>query len=121
MPFPSLKSVRRLCSLFAFTAVTLDCLATGNLTNGALPTVKLFTTGGTIQSKGAHRGKLSEYNEGRVKPQELIDDLPELKEIVKIEVQEISNIGSGGINTDLLLKLAKAINAELAKPDITGA
>lgn len=113
--------LRRLCAVLGFVAVTLSGSATGALTNVALPTVKLFTTGGTIQSKGAHRGKLSEYSDGRVTPQELIDDLPELKEIVKIEVQEISNIGSGGINTDLLLKLARAINAELAKPGIAGA
>jgi L-asparaginase len=85
------------------------------------PTVALFTTGGTIQTKGAHRLTLAEYNSGRVTPDELLTDLPELKSLVKIEVTEISNIGSGGINTDLLLKLAKAINATLARPDIAGA
>lgn len=108
--------LRRLSGLLGFLAVTAYCAA-----NGSLPTVKLFTTGGTIQSKGAHRGKLSEYSDGRVTPQELIDDLPELKTVAKVEVLEISNIGSGGMNTDLLLKLAKSINAELAKPDVAGA
>ncbi len=86
-----------------------------------LPGVALFTTGGTIQSKGAHRQKLMEYSDGRVTPQELLDDLPELQGIAKIDVTEISNIGSGGMNTALQLKLAKAINAALAKPGVTGA
>jgi L-asparaginase len=113
----SRSTLRRLGSLLGFLAAAVYCGANG----APLPTIKLFTTGGTIQSKGAHRGKLSEYNEGRVTPQELLEDLPELKTVAKIEVQEISNIGSGGINTDLLLKLAKGINAELAKPEITGA
>jgi L-asparaginase len=85
-----------------------------------LPNVALFTTGGTIQSKGAHRQKLMEYSDGRVTPQELLDDLPELKTLANINVTEISNIGSGGMNTVLQLKLAKAINAALAKPDVAG-
>ncbi len=96
--------------------------ATLCLANGAnRPTVALFTTGGTIQSKGAHRDKLSEYSDGRVKPQELVDDLPELKSVAEIEIHEIANIGSGGMTSELLLKLAKGLNAELAKPGIAGA
>jgi L-asparaginase len=89
--------------------------------SGALPKVAVFTTGGTIQSKGAHRQKLTEYNDGKVTPKELIDDLPELKSLAQVDVTEISNIGSGGMNTELQLKLVKAINAALAKPDVAGA
>ncbi|MBL9189040.1 MAG: type II asparaginase [Opitutaceae bacterium] len=108
--------LRRALAFLCFATAATSCAA-----NGALPIVKLFTTGGTIQSKGAHRGKLSEYNEGRVTPQELIDDLPELKTVAQLEVVEIANIGSGGMNADLLLKLAKGLNAELAKPGVAGA
>ena len=39
-----------------------------------LPTIKVFTTGGTIQSKGSHRLKLTNYSDGRVTPAELLDD-----------------------------------------------
>lgn len=85
------------------------------------PKIALFTTGGTIQSKGAHRQKLMEYSDGRVTPTELLDDLPELKSLARLTVTEISNIGSGGMKTDLLLKLVKGINAELARPDVAGA
>jgi len=87
----------------------------------ALPAVRLFTTGGTIQSKGAHREKISEYNDGRVTPQELIEDLPELKTIANVDFEEIANVGSGNIDTALLLKLAKSINAWLAQPESSGA
>jgi L-asparaginase len=86
-----------------------------------LPKIGLFTTGGTIQSKGEHRQKLMEYGAGRVTPEELLADLPELADIAEIEVTEISNIGSGGITQEHQLKLAKAINAWLARPDTTGA
>jgi L-asparaginase len=85
-----------------------------------LPKVKLFTTGGTIQSKGAHREKLAEYSDGRVTPQELLEDLPEIKMFARVETEEVANIGSGGVNTEILLKLAKGINAALASPDIAG-
>jgi L-asparaginase len=85
------------------------------------PTVALFTTGGTIQSKGAHRQTLMEYRAGRVSPDELTNDLPELEALAKLEVTEISNIGSGGITADHLLKLGKALNSALARDDIAGA
>ncbi|PTY07888.1 L-asparaginase [Opitutaceae bacterium EW11] len=86
-----------------------------------LPTVALFTTGGTIQSKGAHRDKLYEYSDGRVSPKELLDDLPELQSVAKVEIQEVSNVGSGEIGAAQLLKLGKGINAALARPEIAGA
>ncbi len=87
----------------------------------ALPKVRLFTTGGTIQSKGAHREKLAEYSDGKVTPHELIDDLPELKAVARVDYEDIANIGSPGVNTEVQLKLAKALNAWLTQPDAAGA
>jgi L-asparaginase len=107
--------------LWLCVACGLPAVATPAWANSDLPGVALFTTGGTIQSKGAHRQKLMEYSDGRVAPQELLDDLPELKSVANIDVTEISNIGSGGMTDTLQLQLAKAINAALAKPGVTGA
>jgi len=103
----------------AISAMILVGVSAGRVS--ALPGVALFTTGGTIQSAGAHRQKLSEYSDGRVTPAQLLEDLPELKEIAEIKVTEISNLGSGNMTTELLLKLAKGLNEALAKPEITGA
>ena len=86
-----------------------------------LPRVAVFTTGGTIQSKGDHRQKLMEYNAGRVTPDELVGDLPELASLAQLEVTEIANIGSGGMTTELLLQLAKSVNAALADEGVSGA
>ena len=86
-----------------------------------LPLVALFTTGGTIQSKGTHRLTLMEYNAGRVTPDELLGDLPELKSLARIEVTEISNVGSGNMDAEKLLRLSKAITKELARPEVAGA
>ncbi|MCX6860910.1 MAG: type II asparaginase [Verrucomicrobia bacterium] len=86
-----------------------------------LPTVALFTTGGTIQSAGAHRQKLSEYSDGRVTPDQLLADLPELRDLADLQVTEIGNAGSGTVTTETLIRLAKGINAALAKTNIVGA
>ncbi len=111
----SLHVLRRSTALLACLALGVTALA------AQLPTVALFTTGGTIQSKGTHRLTLAEYNAGRVTPDELLADLPELSTLAKIEVTEISNIGSGGITGELLLKLARSLNTTLARPDVAGA
>lgn len=103
-----------LCGLLAM-------ILAGAVTAAELPNVKVFTTGGTIQSKGSHRQKLMEYSDGRVTPDELIADLPELKQFANISYLEESNIGSGSMNTKILLKLAKDINEWLAKPEAAGA
>lgn len=113
--------MRRIVLLAAVLIIKSLCFSSVAIAAEALPKIKLFTTGGTIQSKGAHRLKLSEYNDGKVSPKELLDDLPELKKLAQVDVHEISNIGSGGMTTELLLKLANGLNEQLAKPDVTGA
>lgn len=109
------RACGKLCGLFVFL------LSGAALAAPELPNVKIFTTGGTIQSKGAHRQKLMEYSDGKVTPDELINDLPELKQFANVTYLEESNIGSGGINAKILLKLAQDVNEWLAKPEAAGA
>lgn len=87
-----------------------------------LPQIRLFTMGGTIQSRALDRDKQIEYGDGlKVTPQELIDDLPELKGVANVSFTEISNVGSGDIDAPKLLALAKAVNAWLVRPEAAGA
>ena len=102
-------------------AQTFILFACGIAFSNEVPTVALFTTGGTIQSKGAHRLTLTEYNESRVSPNELIHDLPEINSLASIQVHEISNVGSGNINTKVLLDLSKSIQKRLAESSVAGA
>jgi L-asparaginase len=114
-----LQRLRLVPVLLAFTLLTpLAAFASGAR---PLPTIKMFTTGGTIQSKGAHRLKLSDYSDGRVTPDELLADVPEIGKIAKVEVVEISNKGSGSVGAKEHLALAKQLTAELARPDVAGA
>src|SRR5688572_377132 len=114
---PTSRSPRRWLVLAACAFL----VAAGPLDAAGLPKVKLFTTGGTIQSKGAHRQKLMEYSDGKVSPEELIADLPELQDIAELTHVEISNVGSPNITTKIQLALARAINEWLALPDSAGA
>ena len=112
---------RLMLGLVVLATVTLAPLAASASASRALPTIKVFTTGGTIQSKGAHRLKLSDYSDGRVQPDELLADVPEIKTIANVEIVEISNKGSGSVGAPEHLALAKQLTAELARPDIVGA
>jgi L-asparaginase len=112
--------LRRLPAILAFGA-GLALLQPAIGVSQELPIVKVFTTGGTIQSKGSHRLKLSNYSDGKVEPQELIDDVPELKKLARIEIVEISNKGSPSIGAPEHLALAKQLTAELARPEVAGA
>lgn len=87
----------------------------------ALPKVKLFSTGGTIQGSGDNRENIANYRAGEIKPPQLLADLPELKAVADMSYSEISAIGSGGVDTKILLKLANEINAWLALPESIGA
>ena len=88
---------------------------------GALPKVKLFTTGGTIQGSGPNRDEVANYRPAIFGPKELLGDLPEAGKIADLSYEVIAATGSGGINTKIQLKLADEINAWLAQPDSAGA
>jgi len=104
-----------------FSAAAMVAASALSVRAADLPKVRIFTTGGTIQSKGANRDVQMEYNTGKVTADELIADLPELKDIAEVSSTEISNVGSPAVNQEIQLKLAKAINAWLALPDTAGA
>ncbi len=86
-----------------------------------LPKVKLFSTGGTIQGSGPNRDEIANYRPAVFTPKQLLDDLPEARTLADVSWEEIAATGSGGVDTKILLKLAKAINAWLAQPDAAGA
>jgi L-asparaginase len=97
------------------------CLLTGSLAAQALPKVRVFATGGTISGYSANRDDQYRYRSGSIPPDKIIADLPEVGKIADLSYDEIAETGSGGINTKILLTLAKHINEWLAQPESTGA
>ncbi|CAI6271480.1 unnamed protein product [Periconia digitata] len=87
--------------------------------NASLPTVAIFATGGTIASQGSTNTQTVGYSIG-LGVQQLISAVPEILNISNIAGYQISNVASGSVNSTISLKLAEAINAELAKEEISG-
>ena len=86
-----------------------------------LPVVKLFTTGGTIQSLGADRLKLAEYNEGRIDGAAIVEAVPAASRLARIEVEAISAVSSTRMGAEQGLPLARQLMTELERPEVAGA
>lgn len=80
----------------------------------------IYATGGTIAGASASNTDTTNYKAGSIGVQTLIDAVPELKKVARIDGEQIANVGSSDIDSTVLLKLAKAINAKLADPATQG-
>ncbi|MHB1205416.1 MAG: asparaginase [Rhodospirillaceae bacterium] len=98
----------------------LACAAASAHAEG-LPKVRVFATGGTISGYASNRDLQYGYKAGSIPPDKLLADIPEAAQVADLSSDEIAETGSGGINTEILLRLAKHINAWLAQPDSAGA
>ncbi len=88
-------------------------------TNGSLPNITIYATGGTIASCGSTNTQTTYYSVD-VGIQTLIDAVPQLLNNSNIRGQQVSNTDSGSITSKILLNLTKLINNELAKPGSQG-
>lgn len=86
-----------------------------------LPKIHILATGGTISGKADERIMLSGYKSGSYSIEEILKTVPEIENVARITFEQVANVGSGSIDTDILLKLAKRINSIYAEqPDIDG-
>ncbi len=82
-----------------------------------LPRVVILATGGTIASKyDAAKGGLVPALTGA----QIVEAVPELKNMARLEVEQVSNVGSADLTPDIWLKLSRRANELLANPDIAG-
>jgi L-asparaginase len=79
------------------------------------PTVYVLATGGTIAGAGKTDIN-SAYKSGAITVDQLLGAVPEINDIANIKGEQIANIGSQDMNTEVWLKLAKRAN-ELLKQD----
>ncbi|WP_133578866.1 type II asparaginase [Aureibacillus halotolerans] len=86
----------------------------------SLPNVKILATGGTIAGSAASNTATTGYTAGAIGVETLIDAVPELTDIATISGEQIANVGSPNIDTDVLLTLAKRVNVLLAQDDTDG-
>jgi len=76
-----------------------------------LPLVKVVATGGTIANTPS----------GRLHAGEVIDAIPALKKVARLEVEEVIRVGSSSITVENWLTLARRINEILSRePEVRG-
>ncbi len=76
-----------------------------------LPLVVVLATGGTIAGRGGSTMSLSEYQAGTVLGEELIEAVPEVREYARVRVEQVTNVASPNIGTEVWRTLARRINA----------
>ena len=86
---------------------------------GALPTVMVLATGGTIAGAAATDVQAG-YTSGQVGVDQLIAAVPQARKLANLKGEQISNIGSQDMNDAVWVKLAARINELAAQPDVAG-
>ena len=94
----------------AALAILATCLSTAEAQD-TLPLVKVVATGGTIANTPS----------GRLHAGEVAEAIPQLKQVARLEVEEVIRVGSSSIRIENWLTLAKRINEILAnEPEVKG-
>lgn len=105
---------RKLLSLLIGAAMTFGASAADK------PGVTIYATGGTIAGSSRSNTDTTGYQPGALGVEVLINAVPEMKEVATVTGEQISNVGSFDMNTEILLKLAKSITRKLAENGTAG-
>lgn len=84
------------------------------------PHIMILATGGTIAGSAETNTQTSGYKSGELGVQTLINAVPEIKAIARVEGQQIANIGSENMTSKIILQLSQRVNALLARDDVDG-
>jgi L-asparaginase len=106
---------------FTRFAVIATCLLAGPaFAAEPLPTVKIFTTGGTIAGSGSSGMDMTNYKAGAISGEQLVASVPQLKQIANTPVEQIANVASYDLTIAHWISLARKINETLADPNVSG-
>lgn len=101
-------------------ATTLMMISTMCFAIEKLPHIVVLATGGTIAGAAPSNTQTIDYKAGELTVQTLIDAVPELKNIAQIDGEQITNIDSKNMTSDIILLLSNRVNELLARDDIDG-
>lgn len=85
-------------------------LAGQTATSRELPLVWVLSTGGTIAGQGASSTSLTDYKPGSLLGDQLVAGVPEIKQVARVKVEQIANVGSSDITIEHWLALANRTN-----------
>ncbi|MCE0744119.1 asparaginase [Acetobacter sicerae] len=80
----------------------------------ALPRVLVLATGGTISGKADARSAIG-YDAGAVTGEQLIAGVPGVEKLARLKVEQISNIASQNMNSQVWFRLAERIHEAFAR------
>jgi len=108
----------RIC-FFLIVVVTLGRSVGSVAQTKELPKIVILATGGTIAGAAA-TGTQAGYTSGAVTIDAMLAAVPGIKDFANIKGEQISNVGSQDMTFDIMLTLAKRINALLSQNDVDG-
>ncbi|MFW0766941.1 fructose-asparagine asparaginase [Trabulsiella odontotermitis] len=103
-----------------FIAMALLFISQSIFSATTQPHIVILATGGTIAGTAASTTQTSGYKSGEIGVQTLINAVPEIKNIARVDGQQIANIGSENMTSDIILKLSQQVNTLLARDDVDG-
>ncbi len=83
------------------------------------PNIVILATGGTIAGAAA-TGTQAAYTSGAVTIDAMLAAVPGIRDLANIKGEQISNVGSQDMTTDIMLGVAKRCNQLLAQDDVDG-
>jgi glutamin-(asparagin-)ase len=90
------------------------------MTVSALPRIVVVATGGTIAGSAASATDTTGYRAGTSGVDELIAAVPEAAGLAFLTGEQFSSIDSSDVTDDVLLALARRVDALLASPEVDG-
>lgn len=109
-----MKTCYHLLLLLFFTALSITPANAQKL-----PRIHILATGGTIAGIGSSAAGTA-YTAGQLAVSDLIEAVPELKNIANITGEQIVKIGSQDMTDEIWIKLARRLNSLLLRNDIDG-
>jgi L-asparaginase len=113
----NIQSFHRICLAMLMAAVLAHAATVSAETTK--PNIIVLATGGTIAGAAA-TGTQAGYTSGAVTIDAMLNAVPGIKDLANIKGEQISNVGSQDMSFDILLKLAKRINALAQQNDVDG-
>jgi L-asparaginase len=112
-------SVSRRTSLALIAVMLLGTWNAATAEQEKLPRVLILATGGTIAG-AAETGTQAGYTSGAVTIDAMLKAVPGVEKLASVQGEQISNVGSQDMSFEILLKLAKRINALASRADVNG-
>lgn len=82
--------------------------------------IKIIATGGTISAQGINRLDFKDYHTGTFQGKDLLNSIPELKQMAHIEMDQLENFSSTLMNETHWIKLRNKIHQAVHKDGFDG-